>query len=285
MNTPYIYYLHRNGDLIKTILTTNISEIEKRNVVNKNYKITYGIYRKLAGAAMEMFRIRKNKIIFLTYTTTNIIKHETINKLWSKHLRNLKENYSVHSYLWVAELQNRGAVHYHILLDMPFYDFGAINNSWNNTVQGVSSYSKCSVRTDKKRTAIVRSPNRAVKYICKYMSKAILTPENKFYSRVYGITHNLIKKPVQVSEMEAEVILNTTHHKVKNFEYADIFFLKNFERDVEIYFNGKKEQTLFDNSNEKTNNCNKDYAAGIQANFRFADTINRTELQNYADTH
>lgn len=241
----HVYFLHRNGDLVKTLRKGCIEEIEKRNYTDRTFKISYPVYRKLAGAAMEMFRQAKNEIIFLTYTTSKIIEHEKINKAWSKHLCNLKKTYKVNSYLWVAELQKRGAIHYHCLFDIPYIDIRTLNDSWNNSISHLTNGSKCAVRISPEYGAIVKSPERAVKYLCKYFSKAILTPLDKFYARVYGISHNINLEPVELSKIDYEVILNTTRHKRKTFEYADVYFLKDFEKSVVCYFD-EPEKTEMD---------------------------------------
>lgn len=80
-------------------------------------------------------KLQKFKLTFITLTVSenerNLTANECYHKLLRPFLRWLKESEKVDLYLWKAELQNRGQIHYHITLN-EFVHFEDIKTTWNN---------------------------------------------------------------------------------------------------------------------------------------------------------
>lgn len=105
-------------------------------------------------------------MITLTYGKDYPTDHES--KLHLNHfLKRLKRLHPNCKYVWVAEKQKRGAIHYHILT--PYYtDKEWVNNSWNEIVGKWQSKQNLKPQT---LLPNVIKVNRAGSYIAKYLSK------------------------------------------------------------------------------------------------------------------
>jgi len=80
-------------------------------------------------------RLQRFKLTFITLTVSendvNLTATDAYHKLLRPFLRWLKESENVKLYLWKAELQQRGQIHYHITLN-EFVHFEDIKTTWNN---------------------------------------------------------------------------------------------------------------------------------------------------------
>lgn len=69
--------------------------------------------------------------ITLTLPAKQMHSHKEIKqKCLNLFLVNLRKNFNVHNYLWKAELQKNGNIHFHLTIDK-FIHFGAIRKYWN----------------------------------------------------------------------------------------------------------------------------------------------------------
>jgi len=214
------FFLHSNGDIT---ITTGHSGVFCNNLRKRSkytYFVNYDTYRKLAGAAVNMFRKKKNEVIFITYTTKEVIKHEKINQIFSNHIKNLKENYGLSSYLWVAERQKRGAIHYHCLFDIPFVDVRDINRSFGNSLANAGFLpSVNSVQIAKGWGAIVKNPDYAIRYFCKYATKVRGKPYN---AKIYNYSHNITPKTIEITFEEYESLVGKYGKKRYDFQYSSV---------------------------------------------------------------
>ena len=218
------YYIHRNGDVVAHGSGRRKEETPEHGQNKKKFYFSYSHYRKIASAMEKMKDERKNRLIFITYTfPENIINNEKTNKLLSNHLENLQKNYKLHSYIWVVERQNRGAVHYHCIYDIPYTSVERINSSFSRSASRFGiRIAKNSVRLNPKGSLVTNGPG-AVKYICKYITKNINKP---FPARIYSISHNIIEKPLKVSGETFRKMI--TGRKETHYDWNTVYYGRPF---------------------------------------------------------
>lgn len=202
----------------------------------KTYKIDSTIYRKISSAAHYLLKSSKYKTLFLSLTFPKFKKLKTsqdeINECFSKFVENLRKNYGCTGYVAVKEygkINNR--VHFHILVSMPYHSFIDINSAWCSAISTISYFSKNAVTSDKK-TRIIKVPVKALKYICKYFAKSKGATSE---SRIVFISNNIIKKPIDYSDIPSHMILDNYNFDYikKTSEYTTLFRItdeKNFMR-------------------------------------------------------
>lgn len=212
----------------------------------KKFKLTWKHYRVIASSAIKLWENRCNNPVFFTYTFPSVTEEKMAVRILSKHLTNLKKTYGLKSYIWVAELQKRGAIHFHCLFDMPFQPIAAIQDAWNCSIwsevwkhwvelpKGAMSVreladmfiSNNSVRLPP-NGAKVRDLNGLVNYLCKYMSKNV-KEKVVFPCRCYAISHNVLAKPKKISQDDVESLVNMYENTVYSRDKYDLVILKQF---------------------------------------------------------
>lgn len=215
-------YYNGNITLCAVVGNENRHELTEADRKKKTYRLTYSKYRQLSSNCAYMFDKKVNKILFLTFTIkANIRDNSITNKAFSYYLKILRARYKLHSYLWVAERQKRGAVHYHCLFDMPFTKYQTLSNLFHKcfTKFDIETSSKNSVSTSKHYGAIVQNKEMALKYICKYISKQI---NQGFKGRNNAFSNNINIKPVNIDH-ETFLDLRETSKKYYIFEYSSAY--------------------------------------------------------------
>ncbi|WP_171014998.1 rolling circle replication-associated protein [Culicoidibacter larvae] len=127
---------------------------------------------------------------FLTVTfAENIQDREIANYLFMKFIQRLRYHFGTFEYLAVPELQNRGAIHYHILLfGLPFISKDHLADIWKH------GYIKIN--------AVERYYNLA-HYIAKYINKDFETGRKKAQKRY--MSSRGLKKPIIEYNIDLEV--------------------------------------------------------------------------------
>lgn len=125
----YDYYIHGKGGFSGT--AKGQAEIEN---ALKNYANTNQRRRdKIRRLACTNFNNRYDKFLTLTFAEnkTNI---EECNLLFKNFIKRLKYKYNLLclKYLAVIEFQERGAVHYHVLLNIPYIPHKELQELWGN---------------------------------------------------------------------------------------------------------------------------------------------------------
>jgi hypothetical protein len=161
----------------------------------KKFKIDNTIYRKLASSAHYLVKESKTKTLFLTLTFPPFKKkpsyYET-NKCFSKFVENLRTNYFCEGYIAVREFgKYTHRVHYHLLCAIPFTPFNKLNAAWCTAISDFSNYSGNAVQTDSK-TKFIKNPIRAMRYVCKYFSKA---KGQRSGTRLVFFSNNILQRP------------------------------------------------------------------------------------------
>ncbi|KKR51666.1 hypothetical protein A3K01_03960 [candidate division WWE3 bacterium RIFOXYD1_FULL_43_17] len=111
------------------------------------------------------------------------------NKSMSIFFHLLRRLYGNYKYVSVAEFQQRGAVHYHVLNDLPYIDKNVIYNFWGLGFIDIKKLHRIET---------------AAMYLLKYLSKG-LNDERYKNKRIYSASKNLIR-PVNIYNSRAEDI-------------------------------------------------------------------------------
>jgi len=166
----------------------------------KSFKIDNQVYRKLASASHFLVKESKNKVLFLTLTFPKFkrkVPDNEINQYFSRYVENLRKNYNCGGYIAVRERgKENHRIHFHILLSIPFIPFAVLNRSWCNTISDICEFSKIALQFDKK-ALFIKNPTRAMKYVCKYFSKAKGQITD---SRLVFLSNNILQKPKNIYE-------------------------------------------------------------------------------------
>jgi hypothetical protein len=186
----------------------------------KTYQMRNSHYRKIADRAAWLKENQKHKLLFITLTfgtwKTKPITDEEANNCFSKFMENLKTNYKRGNYIAVREHSedNTKRVHYHCIIDMPYINFQRINNAWCGATSDFCHYSKNALTTDRD-ARYIKSTVSAVRYICKYISKARTGGQD---SRIM-----FFSREVTEAEVTRDFSGNDLHEVLKQFRSVQIY--------------------------------------------------------------
>ncbi|MGG0757595.1 rolling circle replication-associated protein [Brevibacillus laterosporus] len=158
---------------------------ERRRIAG-NVNRTRMMIRRLA---LMNFDTSKSK--FLTFTfRENVTDLTEANKEWDKFIKRLRRRYGDFKYLNVIEFQKRGAVHYHMLSDLPYVPQKELLRLWGNGWVYV--------------TKIAHVDNIGA-YLIKYMTKE--TYDERFCGRKAYTCSQGLDRPIVYRGEEAERII------------------------------------------------------------------------------
>nr|WP_185147447.1 hypothetical protein [Ornithobacterium rhinotracheale] len=124
---------NEKGHVLKDLGT--LSDTQVRNI--KKYAILFADATK---------RDREKYLSFVTLTLPSAQKHHdrVLRKILAKYLDHLKKVYGLKNYLWKAETQKNGNIHFHVLIDtqIPRKDIQRIWNQYINKLGYVDRYSE-----------------------------------------------------------------------------------------------------------------------------------------------
>lgn len=204
-------------------LCPQYKERKKQGNTKKTFTIDWKKYRQIASAAHYLIKESEHKTLFLTLSfpqwirkeptpgqtyksraglianhklTKSFYYDEISNICFTKFAENMRENYDCSGYIAVKEYgETTNRVHFHIIISLPFVDFRILNNSWNNSISDCCCFSSCALRRKPGEPAIIRNPARAIRYVCKYISK---TYGQTSETRTVFISNNLLSSKVKV---------------------------------------------------------------------------------------
>jgi hypothetical protein len=247
--TPTPQYTKRNYFQISHNLYTNELRIQPKSILltapqqttHDRYKrdgklfiegLTPQARHKIQKSARVLENVHKHEpklkaycsMITLTYGKDFPSDHDSKKHLdtFLKRLRRLHPNCK---YVWVAEKQKRGAIHYHILT--PYYtpkDF--VNNAWNEIASNWQSINNLEPQTLLPNVIKIMS---AGSYLAKYLQKEGQNIGGNGYGidsktrnlmkdeSVYMITHELDHE--QVNEIAAELINDISKGQDKTYQW------------------------------------------------------------------
>ena len=222
-----MWKVHQNGELIYSsggnINTTQKGSERENGSKKKVYQITSKIYRLMQSSAVNMFEEKKHKVVFLTFTLPSSISEKNATESFSRFLDNAKKTYNLKSYIYVKEIGEGNNIHFHGLLEIPFFDFDLFKRAWYSAYSRYcSDFHNNNIRISEKHGAVVKTAAQAIKYVCKYASKS---RGQGFGSRCYGISRNILGNGRTVENTTAVSIIDTMAKTCYKGEYFAIYRL------------------------------------------------------------
>lgn len=182
----------------------------------------------------EMFRIN---FITLTVhdTSKNYTASETYKMLLKPFLQWLTKTQKVTDYIWKAELQKRGQIHYHITTNK-WIHYQLIKDKWNNLMRQnnmLIEYFKKFKTYNPNSTDVhkVYKIKNIEAYLCKYLSKKE-SDKNNTKGKVWDCSNSLKGKKYftaifdEATELKLREYIK--HHNCKGWsnDYCDIIFMQ-----------------------------------------------------------
>lgn len=182
----------------------------------------------------EMFRIN---FITLTIhdTSKNYTASETYKMLLKPFLQWLTKTQKVSDYIWKAELQKRGQIHYHITTNK-WIHYQLIKDKWNNLMRQnnmLVEYFKKFKTYNPNSTDIhkVYKIKNIEAYLCKYLSKKE-SDKNSTIGKIWDCSKSLKGKKYftaifdEATELKLRKYIKTQNCKGWCNDYCDIIFMK-----------------------------------------------------------
>lgn len=169
-------------------------------------------YNKVKRLAIENFS-KKSKFVTLTFKE-NVTDLAKANKEFQKFIRKLKYRHKDLKYLAVIEFQQRGAVHYHMLIDnVTYLKQNDLSKMWP-----VGSYNVS--RVD--RVVCIGS------YLVKYMTMENADPRLNG-KKMYTASRNL-RQPIEYIGNEAELLFKQLQYHNAKPSYQSSFIHQNGDK-------------------------------------------------------
>ncbi len=239
-NKPDFIVRDKKGrkDLMKELLKKRHKGNLGMPAIKKITKIvdTWNTY--IHTAKEKRFNYKKNmdkKLSLITLTLSASQKNddkEIKRNLLNRFIIEMQRKKQIINYLWKAEYQKNGNIHFHIVVDK-FIEWQWIRSTWNNIqkVNGyLDEYYEKFQNYDPNSTDIHACKNvkNVRKYICKYLTKKGEERENA--GRVWGCSDSVREiSPVEmIMSKDIELILNKLEQKkdikVSQNDYCTVFY-------------------------------------------------------------
>lgn len=146
-------------------------EQQKRKELNKKKS-----YSRSRTAIKRIVNTNTQLKVFFTLTfAENVIDTKIANYMFNQFIKRLKYQFSDFCYLAVPERQKRGAIHYHLICNLPYIDFNVLREKiWGH---------------GRIEVADIRSVKKIGAYISKYLTKS----SSDFCKKSYFCSMNLNK--------------------------------------------------------------------------------------------
>jgi len=252
-----------NSPFLKSSRTANgnVSEHAKRKIGKAlDYMVLLASNKTVKEKVYG--KVVKFKLAFLTLTLPSTQIHndkEIINSCLNQFLVECKKHYAVNRYIWRAEKQANGNIHFHIVVDQ-FIPWNEARNRWNRIVNKLGYVDRFQAKNGNKQpnsTDIhsTRKIKDLKKYLAKYMTKqddrclTDRTPDTEFHEqtgRIWSCSHDLnnitgcrLELDNETQEEITKVITNSNCRKYEG-DYFTCWFVdvKNYTKlGSEILFN------------------------------------------------
>jgi hypothetical protein len=156
-------------------------EWKKSNAINRRNKA-----RRLLSANFD----RNSKFVTLTFAE-NVTDLDEANREFTKFIQRLRRRYDNFQYLAVVEFQKRGAVHYHMISDLPYIANSKLRDLWRNGFVRINN---------------IDHVNNIGAYVVKYMTKE--GDNEKLQGRKTYFPSRGLKQPEEIRGDTAEAILS-----------------------------------------------------------------------------
>lgn len=144
------------------------------------------------------FKFKLNFITFTLPAAQNEIGDKQIKKYLDSWIKRAKRKYNLRSYVWRAERQANGNLHFHMITDT-YIHYQALRNDWNSILYPSGLITRYQERNGKKQPnstdihAISQIKN-LTSYFIKYMSKEHKEGEKKIDGKIWDCSTNLKTK-------------------------------------------------------------------------------------------
>ena len=240
-----------NGELRETA-----QEKRERNLLQNNDKGYNGVIGKRAKANIRELvqnwviagtspvirkhlpNPKKKKFSFVTVTLPakqNMTDQEIRRTALNGFIQEMKRKSNLNSYIWVAEKQKNGNIHFHIIIDT-YVPAWKLRNMWRKQMYLcglVSEYTQEGYGAAALCTKIdeLKTPQKAAKYISKYMAKCDTAGINGYplAGRIWGKSDNIEQyRGITINNIEAkclgidEYLKGLTNYYIVN-EYVTVY--------------------------------------------------------------
>ena len=154
------------------------------------------------------------------FIKSNILNH---------YLTILREKYGVHNYLWKAEPQSNGNIHFHIVIDQ-FIHWKALQYIWNRCLSKTTLIDEFEKKFGHRnpptiKVHAIRNVESIRKYITKYLAKAEFE-KRKINGRKWSCNEDLSKYDGVTIELRGQLLYDKQilFHLPEHFKFYDKFF-------------------------------------------------------------
>ncbi len=174
---------------------------------------------------------QNRRLVFLTLTLPSDQKHDDqrIKKdVFFRFIEYIQVHYGIKYYLWRAERQKNGNIHFHMIVDK-FLPYLSLRQTWNNHLEKlgyISEFEKKHNSRNPNSTDIAMCPNSSVvaSYIAKYIVKH--EAQESISGHTWGCSRELLKLKPFTEVLDSYVIENIKFlvDKYKINCFADEYF-------------------------------------------------------------
>ncbi len=216
--------LKRDLSYILKFRPSSVSRSEKKDK-KEGYTLNKAKVRDKCTAFFELERSRKF-CAFYSVSFPEGSKEEQIYKVWNSWLTNLRKTYGLRDYLWVAEYQKNGTLHYHMLCNV------YMNIKRVNRAMGVALFHNDMLNTtiDKYNGVDVKKVTNNRGGLNAYLTKYVSKSEEHTYKRAPWRCSQSVSALFTSAQIDEETSDNLAREFVR-------LPLKKYENDfAEIYF-------------------------------------------------
>lgn len=244
----------------------------------------------------------ERKLVFLTLTLSAVQVHsdqEIKSKILKPFMRWLRENRVCTNYIWKAEVQKNGNIHFHVIIDQ-FVNKDEIRAKWNESQDNLGYHERYQRKFGEKQAPstqieIVENQEQIERYIGKYISKSqgCRTIEGRVWEasknikslRYFEIERDTTtEKNLQVAVMDKKIkfeslencnIYNTIDQQVETIlSTASLGFYEVYKRSLALYLTTPQELSDFLVFYDF-----QLFKAGLRSNSSYESTVERLEVR------
>lgn len=219
-----------------TVLNLNKEQITPVNSCKKNYKLNKSKVKNRI-AAFASLRQSKKKLYFVTITFPAVTTDEQAYTFFNIWLTRLRQERLLGSYIWVAERQKIGTIHFHVLVNK-FFNVVKTNiimkeiltnryNKNNEIFKGYNPkvYNGVDLAKNRKTRRITNFANGGKsKSLSKYITKYITKNDTVFDRLIWHNSRDISKLFTMVCGDIADSYFNTLRAKKDTFHYIGTDF-------------------------------------------------------------
>lgn len=194
-------------DMDEVILAEKLDYRGKSNIRARN------TLRRLALANFS----NRSKFLTLTFRD-NVTDLETANKEFKRFIRKMRTLLGEFKYIAVIEFQKRGAIHYHVLLDIRYVKAKVLEEAWGNGFIKINR---------------IDHVDNIGAYVVKYMTKED-ADERLIGKKMYQCSRNL-ERPREYIGAEALYIVEQLKKEKRKIAYSNKYQSKLTDNEISYY--------------------------------------------------